>query len=146
MIAVDTNVLVAYQRSEYVYHTVEVITILAEGHSAWGLPWPCAHEFLAVVTNPRIFRIPTPMADAIDCLSALLESPSVRGLAESGMYWNILSALLGGSGGIGARVHDARVAAICLDHDVRELWTADRDFSRFPNLKCRNPLVGAMPF
>ena len=36
MIAVDTNVLVAYQRSEYVHHkrAVEVITILAEGHSA----------------------------------------------------------------------------------------------------------------
>jgi hypothetical protein len=41
----------------------------------------------------------------------------------------------------GPLVHDARIAAICLQHGVRELWTADRDFSRFPQLKTVNPLV-----
>jgi predicted nucleic acid-binding protein len=39
-------------------------------------------------------------------------------------------------------IHDARIAAICLQHGVSELWTADRDFSRFPKVKVRNPLVG----
>jgi len=38
-------------------------------------------------------------------------------------------------------VHDARVAALCRHHGVRELWTADRDFGRFPGLKVRNPLA-----
>jgi predicted nucleic acid-binding protein len=42
----------------------------------------------------------------------------------------------------GPRVHDARVAALCREHGVQELWTADRDFSRFPGLAARNPLVG----
>jgi len=41
----------------------------------------------------------------------------------------------------GSRIHDARIAALCLNHGVRELWTADRDFSSFPQLKTRNPLV-----
>jgi len=41
----------------------------------------------------------------------------------------------------GGRVHDAQVAAICLDHGVKEIWTADRDFSRCP-LRTRNPLLG----
>jgi predicted nucleic acid-binding protein len=41
----------------------------------------------------------------------------------------------------GPRIHDARIAALCLHHGVRELWTADRDFSAFPQLKTRNPLV-----
>jgi predicted nucleic acid-binding protein len=41
----------------------------------------------------------------------------------------------------GPRVHDACVAALCLQHGVRELWTADRDFSRFPQLKTVNPLL-----
>lgn len=41
----------------------------------------------------------------------------------------------------GPRVHDARIAAICLSHGVDELWTADRDFSRFPGLTVKNPLV-----
>ncbi len=26
--------------------------------------------------------------------------------------------------------------------DIRQFWSADRDFSRFPQLKIRNPLVG----
>jgi len=39
------------------------------------------------------------------------------------------------------RVHDARVAALCIEHGVRELWTADRDFSRFASIRVRNPLV-----
>jgi hypothetical protein len=42
----------------------------------------------------------------------------------------------------GARIHDARVAALCLGHGVREILTADRDFSMFKRLKTRNPLVG----
>jgi predicted nucleic acid-binding protein len=42
----------------------------------------------------------------------------------------------------GARIHDARIFALCLHHGVRELWTADRDLGRFPQLTTRNPLVG----
>ena len=39
-------------------------------------------------------------------------------------------------------VYDARIAALCVSQGVDELWTADRDFGRFPRLKTRNPLVG----
>ncbi len=38
-------------------------------------------------------------------------------------------------------IHDARIAAICIQNSVAALWTADRDFSRFASLKTRNPLV-----
>ena len=40
-----------------------------------------------------------------------------------------------------ALVHDARIAALCGYHGVAELWSADRDFTRFPSLRTRNPLV-----
>jgi predicted nucleic acid-binding protein len=42
----------------------------------------------------------------------------------------------------GPQVHDARIAALCLAHDVELLWTADRDFSRFKDLAVINPLIG----
>lgn len=42
---------------------------------------------------------------------------------------------------IGPMIHDARIAACCLTHGVRELWTIDRDFSRFPQIQTRNPLI-----
>jgi predicted nucleic acid-binding protein len=38
-------------------------------------------------------------------------------------------------------VHDGRIAALCIHHGVRELLSADRDFSRFGDLKTRNPLT-----
>ena len=41
----------------------------------------------------------------------------------------------------GPAVHEARIAALCLTHGVRELWSADRDWSRFPELAVRNPLL-----
>jgi predicted nucleic acid-binding protein len=34
------------------------------------------------------------------------------------------------------------VAALCRQHGVRELWSADRDFSRFVGLAVKNPLIG----
>lgn len=41
----------------------------------------------------------------------------------------------------GWAIHDARIAAICIEHAVEEFWTADRDFSRYPDLRTRNPLI-----
>lgn len=41
----------------------------------------------------------------------------------------------------GPMIHDERIAALCLYHGVTEFWTSDRDFSRFPFLKTRNPLA-----
>ena len=36
-------------------------------------------------------------------------------------------------------VHDARIAAICLAHGVRELLSRDRDFGLFEKLAVRDP-------
>lgn len=63
-------------------------------------------------------------------------------LAESEGYWPELIAILRDGRIAGPQVHDARVAALCRLHGVRELWTADRDFGRFSGLAVRNPLVG----
>jgi len=41
----------------------------------------------------------------------------------------------------GPQVHDARIVALRLQHGVRELWSADRDFNRFAGLTVVNPLV-----
>jgi hypothetical protein len=94
------------------------------------------------VTHPRIFDPPTPRARALRQVEAWLESPSLVLLAEGEGYWLDLRALVEGGRIEGPRVHDARIAALCLGHGVRELWSADRDFSRFPDLPVRNALQG----
>lgn len=143
MIAVDTNILVYAHREDSEWHEAASTRVaeLAEGRGAWAIPWPCIHEFLAITSHPKIFTPPTPLAAAIDQVEAWLESPTLHVLAESQLHWAQLSALLQSGKVAGARVHDARIAALCLQHGVKELWSADRDFGRFPDLAVSNPLV-----
>lgn len=107
---------------------------LAEARAPWAIPWPCIHEFLAIVTHPKIFAPPTPLAHAIEQVEAWLESPTLVLLSESGDYWSELRGVIEAARVVGPRVHDARVAALCIQHGVRELWSADRDFGRIPRL------------
>jgi uncharacterized protein len=72
-------------------------------------------------------------AEAISQIDAWLESPSVVLLSEGATYWSLLSSLLASAKVTEPLVHDARIAALCLSHGVRELCSADRDFSRFPS-------------
>jgi toxin-antitoxin system PIN domain toxin len=140
----DTNLLVYAHREDSPWHAeaFKAVAGLAEGTPPWAIPWPCVHEFLAIVTHPRIYNPPTPLAAALDQIDAWLESPSLVVLAEATGYWDHLRNLLVDSRVVGPSIHDARVAAICRLHGVRELWTADRDFGRFSKLRVRNPLVG----
>lgn len=147
MIALDANLLVYAHRSDSPSHrrAAEAITDLSTKPGTWGIPWPCVHEFLGVVTNARIFRDPTPMVSALHIVSALSQTSGAVFLAEPSGHLDRLSRLLTASRVSGAKVHDARIAAICLGHGVTELWTADRDFSYFPELRTRNPLVSRDP-
>lgn len=144
MIAVDTNILVYSVREDSPWHkaALKCVRRLAESPLPWGIPWPCIHEFLAIVTHPKIYKPPTPMEDAMLQVDYWLESPSLRLLGEEPGYWEHCKTMLAVGRAVGALVHDARVAAICRAHGVREFWTADRDFTRFPGLILRNPLLG----
>lgn len=143
MIAVDTNLLVYSHRAESPWHAVALACIrsLAEGRDDWAIPWPCIHEFLAIVTHARIYAPPTPLAKGLAQADAWLESPTLVLLGETHDHWNVLRGMLAASRVGGAQIHDARVAALCRAHGVTELWSADRDFGRFPELTVRNPLV-----
>ena len=143
MIAVDTNLLVYSHREESPWHEAAFVCLagLAREPAPWAIPWPCLHEVLAIVTHPRIYRPPTPLSKALEQVDAWLEAPSLTLLAESGQYWEALRQMIEVGRVTGGMVHDARVAALCRHHGVRELWSADRDFSRFPEIKVRNPLI-----
>jgi toxin-antitoxin system PIN domain toxin len=144
VIALDTNILVAAHRRDADRHerVAGAVRSLAEGSTSWAIPWCCIHEFLAIVTHPRIFDPPTALGKALDQVAFWLESPSLTLLAERFDHWGQLRPVIGDAGVRGSQIHDARLAAICLAHGVTQLWTADRDFSRFPRLRTHNPLVG----
>jgi toxin-antitoxin system PIN domain toxin len=145
LIAVDTNLLVYAHRADSPFHPAAeaCMVSLAESAANWAIPWPCLHEFLAIVTHPRIYAPPTPVAKALDQVDAWLASPTLRLLSEAEEHWPVLRRFVGGAQIAGPKVHDARIAAVCKEHGVRELWSADRDFTRFPELRVVNPLVHA---
>ena len=144
MIAVDTNILIYAHREDSPFHKASAgrIAELAEGVAAWAIPWPCLHEFLAIVTHPRIYSPPSTLEEAFNQIDAWLASPSVTLLAESTTHLATLRTLLIAGRVVGPQIHDGRIAALWRQHGVRELWTADRDFSRFSGVSAVNPLVG----
>ena len=143
MIAVDTNVLVhAHRRdSPFFDQARAALSGLAEDDRPWSIPWPVLAEFICVTTNPKLFEQPSTTDQAVRQLDIWTEAPRLALLGETRATWAVFrDALLAGKI-TGPVVYDARIAAICLAHGVRELWTADRDYGRFPALRVRNPLV-----
>ncbi len=142
MIAVDTNLLVYAHRkdSEWNHAAFACIQALAENGATWAIPWPCIHEFMAVVTHPRIYRPPSTLEAALHQVQAWLASPSLVLLGEGEGYLEHLALLAVPGNCVGPRIHDARIAALCRYAGVRELWSADRDFSRL-GVPLKNPLL-----
>lgn len=145
MIALDTNVLVHARREELPYHgeARALLVHLAEGREPWALPWPCVYEFVRVVTHPRVFDPPSELDRVLSDLESLLESPSLVLLGEGPAHRGHMRRALDGGRAAGNLAHDAHIAALALEHGVAELWTLDRDFSRFPGLRTRNPFASS---
>jgi len=139
--AVDTNVLVYAEivSSRHCQRARETLRELAEGSLPWAIPWPCIYEFLRVVTHPRVFHPPTPFDVALSDLNSLLDSPAVVLLSETSRHAKIMDTVIRESGVTGNLIHDAHIAALCLEHGVTRLLTGDRDFSRFRGLQIIDP-------
>ena len=135
MIAVDTNILVYAHREDSPWHhsACDHLVRLGEDAKPWAIPWPCLHEFLAILTHPRIFKPPTPLQVACEQVDAWVESPRALLLSETTNYWQALRQTVIEGKIQSPLVHDARIASLCRHHGIQELWTADRDFSRFPH-------------
>jgi uncharacterized protein len=92
VIAIDTNILVYANREDSPFHEIafHCVLELAAGPVGWAIPRPSPHEFLAIVTHPRIYRPPTPLAPALGQVDAWLETPMLALLAESATHWSSL--------------------------------------------------------
>lgn len=143
MIALDTNVLVAAHRGDSVWHAAasKAVNELTSHQRLWGIPSACLSEFLSVVTALRGLAHPTPLGAALLQAEEWLGSGGAVLLHSGQNHAQTLFDLARAANLKGGQFHDARIAAICIENGVTELWTADRDFSRFSKLKTRNPLV-----
>ena len=129
----DVNVLVAASRSDHPHHAVarawldEAVSASGAGAALTLMPMVVA-SFLRLVTSPKIFRLATPIDDAVAFVDALLASPGVQ-LASLGPEWPRLRQLcldkhLGGND-----LPDAWLSA-AVAHLGEHLVSFDRDFRR----------------
>jgi toxin-antitoxin system PIN domain toxin len=146
MIAIDTQILVYAHRGDHAWHARahDRIAGLAAGGAQWAIPMHCLVEFYATVTHARYARPSTPQQAAAQT-DAWLASPTLVILTEDAKTWSATRDLLVAARISGSRTYDARIAAVCLQHGVTELWSNDRDYSQFPALRVRNPLIDIEP-
>jgi len=142
MIAVDTQILVYAHRNDCEFHSraFDVLSELVNGPNPWSIPWPCVHEFIGIVTKRGLFSQPSTIQDAFLAIGRMQESQGLVFLGEGQNHLETLQEISKRGKISGPMIHDARIAAICIAHNVETLYSCDRDFSRFPKLKVKNPL------
>ena len=95
--------------------------------------------FLRIVTSPRIYQDPAPMAAALAFTSALRRGRRARVVEDLGSVWSAFDRLAVDDRQIkGNRVPDAYIAAVAISHKA-QVATRDRGFSRFPGLRWFDP-------
>lgn len=142
MILVDVNILVYAHVQGLPQHerAREWLDAQLAGPAPVGLPWPSLLGFLRLVTSPRIFTRPEPMAQALEQAREWLECHTVWIPQPAERHREVLESLLAIPGVKGNLVQDAHLAALALEHGLT-LYSADTDFARFPALRWVNPLV-----
>lgn len=112
------------------------------GDRTYGISELVLSGFIRVVTHPRLYVRPTPLADAIEFAARLRERPNCVAIDPGPRHWEIFSSLCERTDARGNRVPDAYLAALAIESGS-EWITLDRGFSRYAGLRWRHPLEGA---
>lgn len=136
----DANILIAAFRSDHPDHpTIKawLEETLAAGVTV-SFPPLVELAFLRIVTHPRIFRVPSPLHEALGFLQALQESGLFQEARWTGRmrerWWRWCRELEIH----GDDVNDAYLAAVAVEERSRFV-SRDRGFGRFRGLDWCNP-------
>lgn len=142
MILIDANLLLYAYDASSPYHQPSrgwVETVLS-GSTPVILSWQIILAFLRITTNPRAVTLPLSRTHAMGIVNEWLERPQVTILNPGERHWGILRGLIESSQTNGPLMMDAHLAALAIEHGAT-LYSADRDFARFPDLNWKNPLI-----
>ncbi|MEW6751175.1 MAG: TA system VapC family ribonuclease toxin [Candidatus Latescibacterota bacterium] len=105
-----------------------------------GLPWPSLLAFVRLVSNPRVFEHPEPVAEAWAQVEAWLSCPPSWIPLPTERHRVVLASLVTRCASRADHVPDAHLAALAIEHGL-SLRSTDGDFARFPGLRWENPLA-----
>jgi hypothetical protein len=142
VILVDGNLLVYAHVASFPQHARARDWLDAQltGGAPVGLPWPSLLGFLRLVTNPRVFRRPEPVARAWGQVEAWLRAEAAWIPEPTERHRDVLGGLLAVAGVQANLVPDAHLAALAIEHGLL-LCSTDGDFARFPQLRWQDPLA-----
>jgi uncharacterized protein len=142
VILVDANLLIYASIDSFREHKAarQWLDECLSGTAPVGLPWASLLAYLRLVTNPRIFTPPVPMAVAWQRVTAWLACEPAWTPAPSERHATRLAELLELPGMHANLVPDAHLAALALEHGLT-LCSTDGDFARFPELRWSNPIA-----
>src|SRR5437764_6157801 len=143
MFIVDTNVLVysADPDSEFYQPCRRRLQIWRQQTAPWYVTWNICYEFLRLSTHSRVFRQPLTLAQGCRFLESIFESPSAGVLLPTARHAALLSELITELPHLrGNILHDAHTAVLMREHGIREIYTRDTDFHRFPFVKVIDPV------
>jgi uncharacterized protein len=109
------------------------------GASPVGLPWQTLSAFMRIVTNPRLTGKRFTPAEVVEIVDQWVKQPNVRLLGPGDNHWSFLRQMIADGQVRGPLITDAQLAALTVEHGG-VLHTTDRDFSRFPGLRWKNPI------
>jgi toxin-antitoxin system PIN domain toxin len=141
VILLDVNVLVAAHREDAPRHA-EVHRWLADvvnGVEGFGVADLVLGGFVRVVTHPRVFSPPTPLARALEFVEALRSSPAAIVVGPAARHWELFLRACRDGRVQGNLVPDAWLAALAIESGC-EWITFDADYARFPGLRWRRPV------
>ncbi len=146
MILLDVNVFVYAFHAEAESH-VPVRKWLEDAISSeevYGVSDVVLSGFLRIVTHPKVFVEPAPLAKALEFAAAVRGRENAVPIAPGARHWAIFEGLCRSARVRGNLVPDAYLAALAIEAGC-EWITTDRDYARFQGLRWRHPLEPPPP-
>ncbi len=141
MLLADVHVFVYARRRESDRHDEyrRWLEDRLSGPEPFGVSELVLSSFLRIVTNHRVYREPTPPAQALDFCHTVLHAPAAVALRPGPRHWDIFEVLCRSTSARANQVPDAYHAALAIEHGAT--WvTLDRGFARFAGLRIEPPL------
>lgn len=142
MIVIDANLLIYAYDSTSPDHpkALDWLETVLSSTELVGIPWQNIAAFLRILTNSGVYGSRYQPAQVLAIVDQWLALPHVRPLAPGTNHWRLLRQMLLAGEARGKLTTDAVLAAVTVEHGGT-LYTADRDFARFPGLRWVNPLA-----
>ena len=142
MLIPDINILIyAINKDSYCHEKAKQwLEETLSGPEPIGFAWIVLLGFMRITTHEKILPYPLSSEAACEIIDSWLERPNIRIVAPEEDHWNVLKELCKSLGTAGNLTSDAHLAALTIENNG-VLCSTDNDFSRFSNLRWKNPIA-----